>query len=392
MNSVKNAIVTMILLAVGYGAYVVLTSPAPTDSIDELAEAAAWDAPEVIAPDQVRTTLSETGDNALAVPDVSVPSAEVPSAEFPSTEVQSGTVEMEPGYAPLPEAVSGSATFDDSSSAAIAEPPELSPLDDNTYPTTSAPELPLDGVSTSVQPANATRQESGFEATWQSVQEDLGQELLGNALMSLSAWYESPLLSWSDRERAQQLLDQLAGTVIYSNQSYVEPPHIIENGETFASIAQTHHIPAVFLARINGSDPSDALSPGDTVKVLKGPFRAEINRQQGYLTLFLGRHYAGRFQARFGADLPDGENTFEVASIETNQQFVDSQARQPLDVQNTTGGKWIGLQDDMRLGGDRVGIHVDMGDPAVGCIGVSAVDIDDLSVILSIGSRITVMR
>ena len=199
MNSVKNAIVTMILLAVGYGAYVVLTSPAPTDSIDELAEAAAWDAPEVIAPDQVRTTLSETGDNALAVPDVSVPSAEVPSAEvpsaevpsaevpsaeFPSTEVQSGTVEMEPGYAPLPEAVSGSATFDDSSSAAIAETPELSPLDDNTYPTTSAPELPLDGVSTSVQPANATRQESGFEATWQSVQEDLGQELLGNALMS----------------------------------------------------------------------------------------------------------------------------------------------------------------------------------------------------------------
>ena len=49
MNSVKNAIVTMTLLAVGYGAYVVLSNPVP-DDVGELADNTAWQSPEVTTP------------------------------------------------------------------------------------------------------------------------------------------------------------------------------------------------------------------------------------------------------------------------------------------------------------------------------------------------------
>ena len=49
MNSVKNAIVTMTLLAVGYGAYVVLSNPLPED-VGELAEGTVWETPDIAPP------------------------------------------------------------------------------------------------------------------------------------------------------------------------------------------------------------------------------------------------------------------------------------------------------------------------------------------------------
>ena len=62
------------------------------------------------------------------------------------------------------------------------------------------------------------------------------------------------------------------------------------------------------------------------------------------------------------------------------------------DPSNPYGHRWIGLRGDQITAAHDVGIHVDTGTPEAGCIAVSPVDADDLTAILSVGSRVTIRQ
>ena len=233
----------------------------------------------------------------------------------------------------------------------------------------------------------------GFEETWKAVQANLQKGQLADALFSLTVWYEEPTLSAEQSQRCVQLLDQLAGTVVYSRESFLEPAHVVQEGETLATLAQQYSVPQEFLARINGILPPHQLSPGESLKVVRGPFRAEINRARSEITVFLGRYYAGRFRARLGADLPQGDNLYEVIAKDHGREFFDRRTGDRItreDPRNPYGDRWIGLRGEQITAAHNVGIHVDAGNSDLCCIAVNRVDADDLSAILSIGSRISV--
>jgi LysM repeat protein len=275
-----------------------------------------------------------------------------------------------------------------------------------TYPTTSAPEFPFPGPMngpanfTSDDPPSASSAssgslaaDSGFEASWLSVQADVDSRQYGNALMTLSAWYREPSLSSEQQTRCLQLLDQLAGTVIYSRESYLEPAHVVGPRETLEQIAEKYQVKAEFLARLNGVEAPYELYPGESLKVVQGPFRAELDRQSGELTLFLGRHYAGRFQVRVGKEMPAGENDFEVIAFASGREYFDQRSGYrvgPDHPENPYGSRWIGLRGNKITAAHNVGIHVDTGHPDRCCLGVSDVDAEDLAAILTVGSRLTV--
>jgi LysM repeat protein len=437
VNSVKNAIVTMTLLAVGYGAYVVLSNPVP-DDLGEMADGSVWQTPDVTTPDTDSNgelaAVSTDGPPPLTGIDVDRTSS--PSDVSPPEGTQTSPPEIaSPWPAPTtappsetepPRTTSGipANSANSANDAAVAGSPAAAPTtdpqenfyvsqsgselsQDDAYPTTSAASMPLHAANAEAPPTatddgNAewadptVSGEAGspeFETEWQAAQADLRSGQLAAVLGTLSAWYDEPSLSAAQRDRLIPLLDQLAGTVIYSSDSFLEPGHVVQQGETLQDMAQQYHVPVGFLARINGIELPAELVPGETIKVLQGPFRAEVELGPGQITLYLGRYYAGRFPARIGPDLPSATNSYEVASIEPGLEYFDTRSGNriaPDDPNNPYGSVWISLRGNQITTAHRVGIHVDNGDPKRGCIAVSPTDANDLAAILGPGSAIQV--
>ena len=74
------------------------------------------------------------------------------------------------------------------------------------------------------------------------------------ALAVLSVWYDNPSLSIEENNQLERILGQLAGTVIYSTQDMLLPPHTVADGETLQTIAKPLNIPWELLSKINGGD------------------------------------------------------------------------------------------------------------------------------------------
>lgn len=204
----------------------------------------------------------------------------------------------------------------------------------------------------------------------------------------LSQRYNAPNVSPTEASTMERLLDQLAGTVVYSSQSFLEAPYEVLTTDTLQSIADRYNVPTGLLAKINGLDPNVPLRPGQQIKVVRGPFEAIVDLDRYELTLLLedGR-YAGRFTIGVGPEIQK-EGTFWV----TDKADLSAQAaNDPALANGSRGTRWIGL-------GERMGLHgtnlpVSLGRPVnEGCISLRQRDIEDLYDILSVGSKVTIRR
>ncbi len=97
------------------------------------------------------------------------------------------------------------------------------------------------------------------------------------------------------------MLDPLAGEVIYSRRHLLDIAYVTNQGEVLEDIAKQYEVPSDILAKINAVDPVAPLPAGTRLKVVPGPFRAEIDLARSEMTLFVGELYAGRFAIEFGS-------------------------------------------------------------------------------------------
>ena len=141
---------------------------------------------------------------------------------------------------------------------------------------------------------------------------ELADRDYAQALFTLSLCYGDPSLTSQQQDRVLPLLDQLAGTVIYSREHHLLQPHTTQPGETLAHIASRYSVPPEFLARVNGLPLNAVLPPGQNLKVVQGPFRGQLDLTRRELTLFLNRHYAGRFVVSVGRDAPAQDMVLQV--------------------------------------------------------------------------------
>jgi len=125
------------------------------------------------------------------------------------------------------------------------------------------------------------------------------------ALSVLSLWHDDASLGLEESQRLEDLLGQLAGTVVYSQKDLLLPPHIVAPGDTLPSIAAPLQVPWQLLAKINGvSDPSQ-LVQGEHLKLVRGPFDAVISVSRRRMSVQVGGSYAGSFPVVLGRQIYD---------------------------------------------------------------------------------------
>ena len=435
MNLLKNLMILAVLAAVGYGVYVSL-SPDNADSRSSI------DAPKVdlsnakpsltpggplalgggSAGNSIASSLgpAQLSPPPLAGGPLGNPSAgatNAPAAPYPASGASTLTPLAPPPLSPNNPAVTLGPPLSPDAAANTTPPSGVAPaLGVPALP--SGSQTPVGVRNLNPPPERRSRRgqrgrrhkatddflQRQFTDLMDGVRKKLDEGKLAEAQLALSTLYVDPNLPADQAKQITELLDQLAGTVLYSRQSYLEPPYTVQPGDTIDRIAQKYKVPWQLLARINGLMPPGAtnsdemlkdqpLAPGKELKVVQGPFDAVVQLDKRQLTLMVKNRYAGRFSIGVGRDQPKLDGQYTVGEKKLNPTYYgpDGITIGPNDPKNPLGGAWIGLTD-------RVGIHGAADPHSVGrddnrgaiCVGDR--DLQDLYGILSIGSRVTIVR
>jgi len=230
-----------------------------------------------------------------------------------------------------------------------------------------------------------------FENAKQLAMQQIEKRSLRDALATLSVFYSAQELTTEQRADLFNLLDALAREVIYSRSHLMEFQYVPAPSESLEQIAKRYSVPREILARINGLDGADEPQAGTHLKVIQGPFRAEVDLSRNELTLFLGELYAGRYPAAFGSEPQPRPGIYEVADKQRNKNYYSANGMQISsdDPKNPYGGFWIDLGQDVSIHGSP---ELDNGGTNPGCISLSPLDASDVFGMLGRGSQVTIRQ
>lgn len=254
----------------------------------------------------------------------------------------------------------------------------------------SAPKLTNDDTSESVNDPAATRK---LSETWTTVDLLISKSRFQDALVLLSTFYEDDMLTTDEQSNLQTWLDALAAKVIYSMEPTLEFPHVVRQGETLEQIAASFQIPPTLLYNINRDRiDNDGFKPGTELKVVRGPFRAEVNLTRQRLTLWLDDMYAGSFPIRVGRDPAPETGTFRVANKTDKGRAYTASSGSPIPEMapnNPYGKHSIDLGRGMLIHGSPEGSSQTMGQ---GCIVLKEAHARDVYEILDRNSEVKIVR
>lgn len=313
MEALKPLVVLALFGMILYGAYsVVQKGPAP-----EAATATAGaDAPPFAPPD-VRFDAPAVAAPVTAPPRTGVPGAApaqpapVGPAVVAGPAVDAATTYLPAETAPPPSTAGGPRHGVDSAlperqGAQLASPAPALPEPSTPASSTAIPvDPPAMLAAAAVDPVTPAASapavpSSAFASAWADAHEKLAAGRYAEALAALSVWYDDPALGLEESQRLEDLLGQLAGSVIYSQQDLLLPPHVVAPGETMAGIAGPLGVSPRLLAKINGVEDPQRLVPGEHLKVVRGPFDAVLSVSRRRISLQLNGAYAGSFPAIVG--------------------------------------------------------------------------------------------
>ena len=219
----------------------------------------------------------------------------------------------------------------------------------------------------------------------QQVKLEVEKNRFDDALVNLSQLYGNPDLPPSQAAReVTQLLDQMAAKVIYSREHLLEDAYLVQAGDTLDSIADRYQVPALLLARINGIRDPQNLPPGKELKVLKGPFSAQISTDRSEMTMMLAGRYAGRFNVVLSNDLSHATGMWTVREKGPSTTAAGSgSGKQWIELSNASGNISMQGTNDTRVATGRDSRNT---------IWLSEQDMDDVFGILSVGSSVIIQR
>lgn len=426
MQLIRTLCVVAVLGALTYGAYVTLTGSPP---VEPPLDAVNWDSPPHIE-------LPASATPAAPAPAALPPAAKsTPAPKFPSLE-SAGAAKLDTPTDPVagtplkstiigvradtntsrepplsyPSTGAAPGPFDTAGSAPLATatpaPPVASSISAGPIlPGVSLPPAPESSPPPPVTPAGGVPLTSPAVPTTSSsdvsltssaplavapsshVPFDEIQALATTkpteALEKLSRFFDDPALSPEESRRVAEMLDYLAGAVVYSREHCLEPPHTVRPGERLDQIAAQYGVSPELLAKINGLPGGADLTPGIQLKVVRGPFGALVDKSRRQLSVFLGPLYAGSFNIGFGQDRPPVDGQFSI---------IEKTAFQPPPGAMPPSGA---VSHQLNLGSG-MSLHTDGGeapldnDRARGCIRLQSAQSSDVYDILSVGSQVIV--
>jgi hypothetical protein len=260
------------------------------------------------------------------------------------------------------------------------------------FATLAPPTVAAAAAATAPPPSSAASGSSAaFATAWADAHDKLAAGRYAEALAALSVWYDDPSLGLEESQRLEDLLGQLAGTVIYSQQDLLLAPHVVAAGETLPAIAAPLGVSWQLLAKINGIADPQHLVPAEHLKLIRGPFDAVVSVSRRRLSLQLGGNYAGSFPVVVGRQF--------LGRVGSSLPVVEIRRGAGRDVQAVTATmpESSALKPSLLLGDGLVieaaedpGITNDMS-PATSLI-MSVRDLEELFDILGPGSRVLVRQ
>jgi hypothetical protein len=210
----------------------------------------------------------------------------------------------------------------------------------------------------------------------------LGKGELAEVHLTLSEWYGDPRLPPDQTRQLTELLSQLAGTVIYSQQSFLERPYVVRFGDSLESIALAYHVPPQMLGHINNIRNPNELQPGQELKVVRGPFNAILDLSRYELVLMLDGRYAGRFPIGVGRDCPPLERQYVVR----DKKLIPASYSATQGANQSQGTRWIDLGGGVGIHGTDAPQNIGRNE-GQGAIFMGERDVADLYDILTVGTN-----
>ncbi|RLS33856.1 MAG: LysM peptidoglycan-binding domain-containing protein [Planctomycetota bacterium] len=404
IDSLKPLIVLGLLGTIMYGAYSVVRkgpTPQPPGAVAgpniDLAGAvqSAADSPLFTPPDLADPSSASGGNLRIGVadggapplpafPPASLPPASIPPASLPSGPDMAGGTLPPPTYLTAASAVPPVA--EPAPPPGPFPPAAISPpLPQRAPPAMAVGAAPLQGLAVPPSPA--------FTSAWTDAHDKLAAGRFAEALSSLSVWYDDPSLGLEESQRLEELLGQLAGTVIYSQQDLLLPPHVAAPGDTLQVIAGPLSVPWQLLAKINGVDEPTQLIPGEHLKLVHGPFDAVISVSRRRMSLQVGGNYAGSFPVVIGRQIHERVgSSVAVLDIRRPGVAVDPPGITAQVVYApATGPKAVILGEGLAIEGvEDPSLLADSASPS--SIVVSLRDLEDIADILGAGSQVLVRK
>jgi LysM repeat protein len=231
-----------------------------------------------------------------------------------------------------------------------------------------------------------------FDAAWTKMEQEIEEGKFKEALATISPFFHATDLSADDSKQLLEVLDLLAWRVVFSKEHYLAKPHIVAAGETLEDIAAKYDVPTEVISKINGLKSARLLTAGTELKVLPGPFRAEVSVERGELTLFLGDLYATRYAVEAGTEPPPAEGEYSVVRRAPGATYPTKENREiaAQDPRNPYGGVFLDLGNDQCIHGSP---EKESGEElGSGCMRLRGKDAKEVYWLLSKGSKVTVMR
>lgn len=223
----------------------------------------------------------------------------------------------------------------------------------------------------------------------------------------------------SDAQAVRHALMEINQKLVLSAKSYpgdpFEEPVLVQPRMDFQKLANKYDITWRLICRVNGYEPTDAgvrrIRSGRTLKLIKGPFCAVVNKSAFRMDLYLGglpgeanSTYVISVPVGLGKDdsTPTGLWTVELHNKVRNPIYYSPRGEGVFksdDPKNPLGGFWIGLkgEDGNAVGKTSYGIHGTIEPDSIGkqsSMGCIRLGHDDIAlvfdVLVEIKSRVLV--
>jgi hypothetical protein len=389
MESLKPILLLMVLAGVGYGVYVALNHAPALEPIPGVPGENSQRGGENAAPgaNDSRGNSAPTGGTKISAPGAGLgmsgilnPMGATPNAKSAAPRGDENRANSGP-VSSLPFGIGGAnlrAPSGNSAAPISSVPPNVDRLPANQ---TDA-KLGDRNVSQPSNPLEDGQSRYEFESARRNAQTMLSEGKLVEALRELSGWYGHPVVKPEEQAALVELLGQLAGSVIYSRQHWLLPAYVVRSSDTLDSIAAQYELPWQLLAKINGIKQLGELTPGQELKVIRGPFQGQLDLQQQWLTVFVDGMYAGRFRVELRGPINKPEGSYPVVKFAANAPGVAA-----------AGPRHISLGGDVQLlCPDEAGAGENSAGAWLGAIHITRPDMDDVFDMLSERSQVTIRR
>lgn len=391
MNTLKSAALLVVLIGVLYGVYVALNKPLEPQHSD--VDGGGSGSPLVEFEHNNTFAPPATAPAFSAQPEVNSGSNRSFGGEYPTSTTTPPTTlpSTSPPLTPASNTIGSLSRSGYETSADNPASSNVSPASSPALEMTPAAAPSATGAN-EVTPTTPALASYALRGDMAEAEQLVASGKYRDALAKLTPHYSRAELPSEQRTVLFSWLDSLAAKVIYSREHLLAPGHVVRKGETLYDIANQYKVEHRLLQNINSREVSDPqyLVPSIELKVVPGPFHAEVNLTTSEITLFVGDLYAGRFPFTVG-DQPPQPADYKVVDKRSQQKTYigfDGRMIPANDPANPYGGWWISL-------GGEVAIHgspTNPGPKTLGCIALSPQDAKDIYGILSISSDVKIRR